>query len=114
MAPILRELGVGSCILAHGPSEPVANISAPQLVALDWKDFYDPQYVHLGDLGQLQRLTTNYAAYGQHTIRDMNQYCLRLLQRFQAAALYSLHLWLICLQVSAHPFVVEYCSYDIW
>ncbi|KAF8713902.1 hypothetical protein HU200_027881 [Digitaria exilis] len=33
VTPILQELGVGSCIRAHGPSEPVAiaNISAPQL-----------------------------------------------------------------------------------
>ncbi|KAF8692784.1 hypothetical protein HU200_039404 [Digitaria exilis] len=113
VAPILQELGVGSCIRARGPSEPVAiaNISAPQLVALDWKDFYDPQYVHLGDLGQLQRLTTAYDAYGRHT--TLSQHRLRLLQRFQAAALYSLHLWLIYLQVSAHPSVVEYCSFDI-
>nr|CAB3451729.1 unnamed protein product [Digitaria exilis] len=94
MAPILQKLGVVRCILAHDSTESVANISAPQLVDLDWKDFYDPQYVHLGDFEELQQVAPFYfVAYGPPDIRDKNQYCLSLLQRFQA--LYCLHLTLM-------------------
>ncbi|CAN6180929.1 unnamed protein product [Urochloa humidicola] len=90
--PILQELTV-SKIFVH-ENEPLAKISAPELVSLEWNEVYDPRYVHLGDLGQVQWLTTSsFVVYGPHGYRDANQQCLRLLQQFQA--LYSLILTLV-------------------
>ncbi|CAO1939959.1 unnamed protein product [Urochloa humidicola] len=93
VTPILEYLRVNRIFLDKDPSEPLAKISAPQLVSLMWDEVYDPRYVHLGNLGQLEWLTTsNLVVYGPHGYRDANQHCLRLLQQFQT--LYSLFLTL--------------------
>ncbi|CAN6209165.1 unnamed protein product [Urochloa humidicola] len=99
VTPILQELSVVRIfiVLDEDPSEPLAKISAPQLVSLEWNEAYDPQYVLLGNLGQVQWLTTGHLfVYGQHAYRDANRHCLRLLQQFQA--LYSLILTLLYCQ----------------
>ncbi|CAL5034417.1 unnamed protein product [Urochloa decumbens] len=96
VTPHLQELSVIRIFLHldEDPSEPVANISAPQLESLEWNEVYDPQHVHLGNLGQVQWLITNYfVVYGSPRSRIVNRHCLRLLQRFQA--LYSLVLTLV-------------------
>ncbi|WVZ96212.1 hypothetical protein U9M48_041879 [Paspalum notatum var. saurae] len=96
--PALLVLRVGSSFHDNDPSEPnqpIADIIAPQLKSLVWVDVYDPRYVRLGNLEQLQQLNTHYFfVYGQHQYeRDMNGYCLRLLKQFQA--LHTLDLMLV-------------------
>ncbi|OEL18116.1 hypothetical protein BAE44_0020865 [Dichanthelium oligosanthes] len=103
VAPTLEKLGLDYSFLDDDPSDPVANISAPQLVSLLWRDVYDSRYVHLGNFGRLQRLSTLFIAYGNQYNRNQNSHCLRLLQRFQD--LHSLNLTIIYLTVSAHPSV---------
>ncbi|TVU40459.1 hypothetical protein EJB05_13924, partial [Eragrostis curvula] len=84
----------------HGPPEligdaPVANISAPQLVSLFWKDSYDPSSVLFGNMEQPQSLiltASNFHVYGPHDFW-LNLSCLRLLEQFQA--IHKLHLGLI-------------------
>ncbi|CAL5077739.1 unnamed protein product [Urochloa decumbens] len=99
VTPHLQELSVFRIflLLDEDPSQPVANISAPQLESLEWNEVYDPQHVHLGNLGQVQWLSTsNFVVYGPPVNRFTNRHCLRLLQQFQA--LYSLFLALVYLQ----------------
>ncbi|CAO1939347.1 unnamed protein product [Urochloa humidicola] len=81
VAPNLQKLDVKHSLYKDDETEPVANISAPQLVFLTWRDVYDPQSVHLGNLGCLQRLTTNY--FNVYGLQEDNQSCLSLLQRFK-------------------------------
>ncbi|CAN6196696.1 unnamed protein product [Urochloa humidicola] len=81
VAPALQKLHVECSLLEDDQSEPVANISAPQLVSLTWRDVYDPESVHLGNLGCLQQLSTSFViVYG---LQGDNQSCLSLLQRFK-------------------------------
>ncbi|TKW30128.1 hypothetical protein SEVIR_2G014600v4 [Setaria viridis] len=93
VAPALLGLAVTFSFIDDDPSKPIANISAPQLVSLTWRDLYDPRYVHLGNLGRLQKLNSFFIVFGQHASRDKNQYCLRLLQQFQV--IHSLKLMLV-------------------
>ncbi|TVU40405.1 hypothetical protein EJB05_13869, partial [Eragrostis curvula] len=53
-APVLQELDVIDCF---DWNQPIANISAPQLVSLFWKDSYDPSSVLFGNMEQPQSLT---------------------------------------------------------
>jgi hypothetical protein len=77
-APVLNELALFGCFRRN---QPVANISAPQLISLIWRDAFDLIYVQLGNLGQLQRLSTNtILVYGHH--HGLNHNVLWLLQHF--------------------------------
>ncbi|TVU40473.1 hypothetical protein EJB05_13939, partial [Eragrostis curvula] len=91
-APVLQELDVIDCF---DWNQPIANISAPQLVSLFWKDSYDPSSVLFGNMEQPQSLTltaSNFYVYGPHDFL-LNLSCLRLLEQFQA--IHKLHLGLI-------------------
>ncbi|TVU40475.1 hypothetical protein EJB05_13941, partial [Eragrostis curvula] len=77
----LKELKLVDCF---SWTQPVADISAPQLEFLHWRDLFDPSSVQLGEMAQLQWLITNvFLVYGQHGSAT-NHAFLRLLERFQA------------------------------
>ncbi|KQK07631.1 hypothetical protein BRADI_2g36680v3 [Brachypodium distachyon] len=99
MAPSLKQLTVAACFASNGvilgPSRPVANISAPQLVSLDWRDAYDPSSVHVGEMTHLQQLGTNFF-FG----------CNRLLRHFQHIR--SLYLMLAYMpDIGDHQYLME-------
>ncbi|KAF8714042.1 hypothetical protein HU200_028037 [Digitaria exilis] len=98
VAPKLPKLCMDFNFIDDDPTEPVANISAPQLVSLVWRDAYDSRYVHLGNLGRLRRLTSIFIVYGDQDNRDHNHQSMSLLQKFQI--LHSLNLTLIYRKVS--------------
>uniref|UniRef100_A0A0E0LGG0 FBD domain-containing protein n=1 Tax=Oryza punctata TaxID=4537 RepID=A0A0E0LGG0_ORYPU len=75
-------------------SQPVADISSPQLDTLHWEDAFDPSSVRFGDMANLKCLGTHFfLAYGLEDFSH-NGDCLRLLQRFQFDALDRLSLML--------------------
>ncbi|CAN6180968.1 unnamed protein product [Urochloa humidicola] len=79
-APALEELKLFGCFAEN---QPIADISTPQLVVLEWRDSYDPSSVQLGDLGQLQRLRTDFfLVYCEHG-SGVNHGILKLLQQFR-------------------------------
>jgi hypothetical protein len=51
VAPGLKELKLYRSFVRN---QPVADISAPQLVLLEWKDSYDPSSVQLGNFFRLK------------------------------------------------------------
>ncbi|XP_047082397.1 putative F-box/FBD/LRR-repeat protein At2g05300 isoform X2 [Lolium rigidum] len=82
MAPALKRLYVICCL--SKPSS-IANISAPQLVSLEWAGYYDPRFTQLGKMDNLQRLrTSDFLVYGHHDFgHELNSNSLRLLRRFE-------------------------------
>uniref|UniRef100_M8AW44 FBD domain-containing protein n=1 Tax=Aegilops tauschii TaxID=37682 RepID=M8AW44_AEGTA len=84
VAPALQELAVQHCFTsALNESQPVANISAPQLVTLHWSSAYVPSSVLCSEMPHLQELTTEYLiVYGQDIFSAHNRNCLMLLQHF--------------------------------
>lgn len=79
-APFLQELVLLDCFRRN---HPVANISAPQLIKVQWMDAYDSRYVQLGSLGHLRALwTRRILVYGpDHPGYNLD--VLSLLQHFQ-------------------------------
>uniref|UniRef100_A0A0D3GLN4 F-box domain-containing protein n=1 Tax=Oryza barthii TaxID=65489 RepID=A0A0D3GLN4_9ORYZ len=95
VAPALGALYVISCFSDPlAMSQPVADISAPQLETLHWEDAFDPSSVRFGNMANVKCLGTHfYLAFGQEDFGH-NGDCLRLLQRFQFDALDRLSLTL--------------------
>ncbi|KAI4969647.1 hypothetical protein ZWY2020_000561 [Hordeum vulgare] len=84
VALLLQTLLVCDCF-SDIQGQPVANISAPQLVSLNWRCFYDPSSVLLDDnMPHLQQLTTNpLFVYGRDALfSTKNRHWLTLLQHF--------------------------------
>ncbi|GJN10483.1 hypothetical protein PR202_ga28580 [Eleusine coracana subsp. coracana] len=89
-APALKVLELFKCFVQI---QPVVDIAAPQLVSLYWHDAFHRSSVSLGNLGQLQLLSTSYIlVYGSQCTRRHNREIQWLLQRFQA--IHSLHIML--------------------
>uniref|UniRef100_A0ACD5W4G6 Uncharacterized protein n=1 Tax=Avena sativa TaxID=4498 RepID=A0ACD5W4G6_AVESA len=84
IAPALVELYV-ICCFALSHNQPVANISTPKLVSLMWEDHYDPRFIQLGAMENLEWIRTlPFLVHGLGDFaREMNSSCLRLLRRFE-------------------------------
>ncbi|XP_051181868.1 uncharacterized protein [Lolium perenne] len=84
-APALQVLNVLYCF-AHGDestcSEPAAEITAPRLMSLNWKDACEP-FTKFNSVGNLEWLTTYpFHVYGQAAQKFSNDWFLCLMQRF--------------------------------
>jgi hypothetical protein len=84
-APALQVLNVLYCF-AHGDestcSEPAAEITAPRLMSLNWKDACDT-FTKFNNVGNLEWLTTYpFHVYGQAAQKFSNDWFLCLMQRF--------------------------------
>jgi hypothetical protein len=81
-APVLRFLSVSFCFNPSS-NQPVASISAPQLVTLQWRDIYHTTYTQL-KMENLQLLGANhFFVYGQELHKMYNSNCVGLLRRFE-------------------------------
>ncbi|XP_044966066.1 FBD-associated F-box protein At5g38590-like [Hordeum vulgare subsp. vulgare] len=90
VTPTLKELSV---ILCFGPNQPIASISAPQLMSLQWNDAYDPCSVQIGEMAHLQCLHAGiFLVYGPVDFTP-NLHCLRILLDFKV--MHSLTLLLL-------------------
>ncbi|XBI04160.1 hypothetical protein VPH35_132496 [Triticum aestivum] len=113
VALALKDLAVRGCFTdALNRSQHIANISAPQLVTLDWKSSYDPSSVQLGEMAHLQQLTTQYLiVYGQYVFSAHNRHCLMLLQRFDHIRRLVLYLVYAPLQVNGRFLMEEMTNF---
>ncbi|TVU40441.1 hypothetical protein EJB05_13906, partial [Eragrostis curvula] len=102
-AAVLKELELHCCFVLN---QPVADISAPQLVSLKWNDAYDPCSVRLVNLGQLQWLSTYFMLTNLQQYDIHNRGILQLLHRFQSID--SLHIGLCYMKkIQNLPFLME-------
>jgi hypothetical protein len=103
IAPALKVLRVSGCIVkGSSDDQPVANISAPQLVSLDWRDDYDPRFVQLGKMVNLEWLNTHpFFVYGQDGDGKLqNSYCTGVWRHFEL--INNLRVTLVFLTVSSY------------
>ncbi|XP_047064530.1 putative F-box/FBD/LRR-repeat protein At4g03220 [Lolium rigidum] len=93
VAPALKELIVLYCF-AHDsdPSQPVADIAAPQLVSLHWSDAYHPSSVQFSEMAQLKLLGATFFLVDEADGYEHNRDCVRLLRHFQDVSTLTLEL----------------------
>ncbi|CAL5091953.1 unnamed protein product [Urochloa decumbens] len=93
VAPALKECAVLNCFLGD-ENQPVANISASQLVSLKWIDVFDASTVQLGRMEHLQSLDPFILfVYGEDGF-EHNRACLSLLRHFKFKVIQNLCLTL--------------------
>ncbi|KAL6647320.1 hypothetical protein ACP70R_014757 [Stipagrostis hirtigluma subsp. patula] len=102
VAPMLTVLSVSRCFLGR---KPLANISAPAMEIVRWRDAYDSNSVHLGELVCLQILSSSgIFVYGPPGYTG-NLNSARLLQHFQKIPIQHLVLSII------YPTEMVNCQY---
>jgi hypothetical protein len=113
VAPALKELTVFYCF-AHDsdPSQPVADIAAPQLVSLHWRDAYHPSSVQFGEMAQLELLGATFFLVDEADGYEHNRDCVRLLRHFQDVCTLTLELAYMPedIEVNTHVFQVKECA----
>ncbi|CAO1939350.1 unnamed protein product [Urochloa humidicola] len=82
VAPALKEFAVMNCFLSD-ENQPVANISASQLVSLRWIDVFDASTVQLGRMEHIQSLDAFVLFVYAEDGFVHNHACLRLLHHFK-------------------------------
>ncbi|XP_051230909.1 putative F-box/FBD/LRR-repeat protein At4g03220 [Lolium perenne] len=93
VAPALKELTVFYCFAHHSnPSQPVADIAAPQLVSLHWRDAYHPSSVKFGEMAQLELLSATFFLVDEADGYEHNRDCVRLLRHFEDVSTLTLQL----------------------
>ncbi|XP_047060572.1 uncharacterized protein LOC124667312 [Lolium rigidum] len=107
IAPALLSLCVIICFLPS-KNQPVASISAPQLVSLIWSDHYDPRFTQLGKMENLQRLSTYpFFVYGHNdSHKVVNSYTMKLLSHFKLIQTLSFKL-VYRLEITNHEYLME-------
>uniref|UniRef100_A0ACD5VL57 Uncharacterized protein n=1 Tax=Avena sativa TaxID=4498 RepID=A0ACD5VL57_AVESA len=91
MAPALKRLKVSRCF--NDPANPdlsVANISAPQLMSLGWKNVIEPSTILLAKMMHLEKLCIELFIVEEEETFKHNHYCMKLLRRFER--IHTLHL----------------------
>ncbi|KAL6839863.1 hypothetical protein ACP4OV_029673 [Aristida adscensionis] len=88
-APELIELRQSRCLVED---QPIAHISAPELLELEWLGPYDPSSVQLGNMAKLRGLKVNYFPVYETHDNEITRATLRLLERFLVVR--ALHLTL--------------------
>ncbi|ONM27583.1 uncharacterized protein [Zea mays] len=89
VSPMLRDLHMFNCFFKRQPvasiTAPVADITAPILEKFGWLDEYDPRWVQLGELSQLQVLAISFFAGAWYGLveHQYNRGSVKLLQRFR-------------------------------
>ncbi|XP_047060879.1 putative F-box/LRR-repeat protein At4g15060 isoform X2 [Lolium rigidum] len=108
IAPELIWLNVTICFLSS-KNQPVANISAPELVTLLWSDDYDPRFTELGKMENLERLYTYpFFVYGQdnYVHKSINSNIMNLLRHFELIQNLRFKL-LYPLEITDHEYLME-------
>uniref|UniRef100_A0ACD5VP73 Uncharacterized protein n=1 Tax=Avena sativa TaxID=4498 RepID=A0ACD5VP73_AVESA len=84
VAPTLDWFKVSRCFTDPlNPELSVANISAPQLTMLDWKNVYDPCSIHIDKMAHLEKLGIElFILEEDEEAAERNQYGMTLLRRF--------------------------------
>ncbi|XP_047061582.1 putative F-box/FBD/LRR-repeat protein At4g03220 [Lolium rigidum] len=84
VAPALKRLKVSRCFADPlNPDLSVANISAPQLTSLGWKNIFEPSSTQLDKMMHLEKLGIELIILEAEEVFEHNQYCMTLLRRFQ-------------------------------
>ncbi|XP_047045351.1 putative F-box/FBD/LRR-repeat protein At4g03220 [Lolium rigidum] len=108
MTPALVHLCVSSCF-SSSHNQPVANISAPKLVSLDWGDHYDPRFTQLGKMENLECLSPYpFLVFGRdESAHELNSSCVSLLQRFELIRSLSLTLIYVPQDIPNKQYLME-------
>ncbi|KAK1603591.1 hypothetical protein QYE76_016365 [Lolium multiflorum] len=108
IAPALLSLSVICCFHSTTTmNQPVATISAPQLLSLIWVDAYDRRFTQLGKMENLQRLSTYpFFVYGHNdSHKVVNSYTMKLLSHFKLIQTLNFKL-LYPLEITNHEYLM--------
>uniref|UniRef100_A0ACD5VV12 Uncharacterized protein n=1 Tax=Avena sativa TaxID=4498 RepID=A0ACD5VV12_AVESA len=108
MAPALKRLKVSSCFTDPlNPDLSVANISAPQLTALGWKNVIEPSSILLDKMMHLEQLSVQLFIVEKEEVFRHNHYCMKLLRRSER--IHNLHLLIYyLLNIYIGPYWMEH------
>jgi hypothetical protein len=109
VAPALKRLKASSCFTDPlNPDLSVVNISAPQLMSLQWRNFPDPSSIQLDEVMNLKMLGIELLFLGgEEEAFDYKNNCMMLLRRFKR--IHNLHLLIFYLPVSSFLSIIVMC-----